>query len=144
MKAREAVLEDILSRHSFDVPECLVDDELRNRAQRLASSLSQQGIDVNQTTIDWKKLFQEERPRAEQAVRRSMVLDAIGKQEGIEVSDAEIDEHLETIAKGTQKSAAAVRAQFEKDKRIQGLTELLRHNKTLEFIYRNANITGGD
>jgi trigger factor len=144
MKARETVLEDILSRHSFEVPECLVDDELRDRARRLAAGLAQQGVDIKQTSIDWKKLFEEERPRAAQAVRRSMVLDAIANQEGIQVTDAEIDEHLETIAKSTQKSAAAIRAQFEKDKRIQGLTELLRHNKTLEFIYRNANITGGD
>jgi trigger factor len=144
MKAKEAVISDILSRHTFEVPECLVDDELRDRARRLAAGLAQQGIDVHQTSIDWKKLFQDERPRAEQGVRRSIVLDAIAKQEGIEVTDAEIDEYLESIAKGTQKSVAAVRAQFEKDKRIQGLTELLRHNKALEFIYRNANITGGD
>ncbi len=143
-KARDAVLDDIVARHRFDVPECLVQDELKEYGRGFAATLAQQGIDVSQTSIDWKKMFEEQRPRAEQAVRRSIVLDTVARQEGIEVTDSEVDEHVEKIAQSSQKSAAAVRAQLEKDQRIQELRELLRSNKALDFIYSNANITGGD
>jgi trigger factor len=142
-KARETLLDSIVQRHTLDVPECMVQDELESHVQRVANSLAYQGIDINQTSIDWKKVFDEERPRAEQSVRRSLVLDAIARQEGIEVSDQEIDAELQKIVAGTNKSAAALRAQLEKEERIQSYREHLREDKALDFIYRNANISGG-
>ncbi len=142
-KARETLLDSIVQRHTLDVPECMVQDELESHVQRVANSLAYQGIDINQTSIDWKKVFDEERPRAEQSVRRSLILDAIARQEGIEVSDQEIDAELQKIVEGTKKSAAALRAQLEKEERIHSYREHLREDKALDFIYRNANISGG-
>ena len=142
-KARETLLDSIVQRQTVEVPECLVNDELEAHAHRVASNLAYQGIDINQASIDWKKIFEEERPRAEQAVRRSLFLDAIARQESIEVTDDEVDSELQKIAEGTGKSAAALRAQLEKEERIQSFEEHLRQNKALDFIYRNANITEG-
>ena len=142
-KAREALLDTIVGRQAVDVPECLVQDELEAHAHRLASNLAYQGIDLNQTSIDWKKLLDEDRPRAEQSVRRAIFLDAIARQEGIEVTDEEMESELQKLAEGTSKSAAALRAQLEKEERIQSFKEHLRENKALDFIYRNANISVG-
>jgi trigger factor len=142
-KAREALLDSIIERQTIDVPECMVQDETEAYLRRFANSLAYQGIDVNQASIDWKKMLDEERPRAEQNVRRSIFLDAIARQEGIEVTDVEMESELQKIAEGTGKSAAAVRAQFEKEERIQSLEQHLRQNKALDFIYRNANISEG-
>jgi trigger factor len=142
-KAREALLDAIVQRQSVDVPECMVQDELEARVQRMANSLAYQGIDINQTSIDWKKIFDEERPRAEQSVRRSILLDAIARQEGIDVSDNEIDSELQKLTEGTNKSAAALKAQLEKEERLQSYKQHLREDKALDFIYRNANISGG-
>ena len=74
-KAREALLDTIVQRQTVEVPECMVENELEAHARRVASNLAYQGIDINQTAIDWKKVFDEERPRAEQSVRRTIVLD---------------------------------------------------------------------
>jgi trigger factor len=142
-KAREAVLDSIVERQAIEIPECMVQDELEAHAHRIANNLAYQGIDVNQASIDWKKLFEEERPRAEQSVRRELFLDAIARQEGIEVTAAEVDSELEKIAEGTRKSAPALRAQLEKEERIHSFEQHLRQNKALDFIYRNANITEG-
>ncbi len=142
-KAREAVLDEIVRRHTFDIPGSLVREELEAHARRIATNLARQGIDVNRTSMDWKKIFDEERPHAEQAVRRSLVLDAVARQEHLEVTEAELETEFQRIAEGTNKTVAAVRAQFEKDKRIQSFREHLLQNKALDFIYRNANISGG-
>lgn len=142
-KVREELLDTIVQRQPVEVPECLVQDELQSHAHRVATSLAYQGIDINQTSIDWKKIFEEERPRAEQAVRRSLFLDAIARQEGIEVTREEVDSELEKLAASTSKSAAALRAQLEKEDRISSFEQRLRQNKALELIYRNANITVG-
>ena len=142
-KAREALLDSIVQRQALEVPECMVEEELEAHARRVAGNLAYQGIDINQTTIDWKKIFDEERPRAEQSVRRTIVLDTIARQESIEVTSDEVDSELQKLAEGTSKSAAALRAQLEKEERIQSFEESLRRNKALDFIYRNANISVG-
>jgi trigger factor len=142
-KARETLLDSIVQRHTVDVPECMVQDELESHVQRVANSLAYQGIDINQTSIDWKKIFNDERPHAEQSVRRSLVLNAIASQEGIEISDEELDKELQKITEGSNKSAAALKAQLEKEARLQNYRQRLREDKALDFIYRNANISGG-
>jgi trigger factor len=139
-KAREELLDSIVKRQNVDIPECMVQDELEAHARRIANNLAYQGVDLNQTSIDWKKLFEEERPRAEQSVRRAIFLNAIARQENIEVTDEEIDSELKVLSEGSGKSVAALRAQLEKEERIQGLREHMRQNKALDFIYRNANI----
>ncbi len=142
-KAREALLDSIVQRQTLEAPECMIEEELEAHARRVAGNLAYQGININQTTIDWKKVFDEERPRAEQSVRRTIVLDTIARQEGIEVTSDEVDSELQKLAEGTSKSAAALRAQLEKEERIQSFEERLRQNKALDFIYRNANISVG-
>jgi trigger factor len=139
--AREALLKSIMERQKVDVPDCMVQDELESHINRMATRLAMQGIDLNQTSIDWKKIFDEERPNAEQSVRRSIFLDAIARQENIEISDEEIDSELQKIAEGTNKSVAVLKAQLEKESRIEGFKQHLRENKAFDFIYRNAKIT---
>jgi trigger factor len=142
-KAREALLDSIVERQTIEVPECMVQDELEIRARRVASNLAYQGININQTSFDWTKMFDEERPRAEQSVRRTIFLDAIARQEEIKVTDEEMESELQKLAEGTNKSAAAWRAQFEKEDRIHYFEQHLRQNKALDFIYRNATISVG-
>jgi trigger factor len=142
-KARESILDQIVKRLSFDVPESMVRDDLEGHARRIAANLARQGVDVGKTSIDWKKIFDEERPHAETSVRRQLVLDAIARQEKIEVTDAEIDAEFEKMSQRGGKSAAAIRAQFEKDQRLQTFRMYLLQNKALDFIYRNATISEG-
>jgi trigger factor len=142
-KARETILDQIVRRLSFDVPETLVREELEDNARRIAANLARQGIDVSKTSIDWKKIFDEERPFAEKAVRRRLVLEAIARQEQLAVTDQEVDAEFEKLSGSGGKSAAAIKAQFEKDQRLQTFRLYLLQNKALDFIYRSATISEG-
>ncbi|MBN2241834.1 MAG: trigger factor [Acidobacteria bacterium] len=140
-EAREALLKSILQRHTVDVPDCMVQDEVESYVNRMAARLAMQGVDIQKASIDWKKVVDEERPRAEESVRRSILLNAVARQENIEISDEEINSELQKVAEGTNKSAAALRAQLEKEGRLEGFKQHLRENKAFDFIYRNAKIT---
>ena len=140
-KARESLLDSIVERQPIDVPDCLVAGELREYAQRLLNSLAYQGFDASQTSgFDWKKIYEEQRPHAQQAVRRMIFLDAIARQENIEVAEEDISAELDKLAGQSRKSAATWRAEFEKTNRMDELKQSLLQNKALDFIYRNANI----
>ena len=142
-KERDAVMDEVLLRNSVEVPDSLIDAELEDYVQRIAGNLARQGIDPGKTSIDWRKVFEEERPNAEKAVRRTLILDAIARQEGLDVTEKDLDDAFEKHAEGSQRSAVAIRAQFEKDQKIQSFRDHLRRNKALDFIRLNANINEG-
>ncbi len=143
-KAREELIDSIVQRHSsVEVSERMIQQELEAYANQLADNLARHGIDINQVSIDWKKVLDEQRPRAEQAARKTIFLEAIARQEGIEVTEQEIESELENLSEKTSKTVAALRAQLEKDERIKVLEQQIRQNKALDFVYRNANITEG-
>lgn len=142
-KARDAVMDEVLLRNSVEVPDSLIDAELEDYVQRIAGNLARQGIDPGKTSIDWRKVFEEERPNAEKAVRRTLILDAIARQEGLDVTEKDLDDAFEKHAEGSQRSAVAIRAQFEKDQKIQSFRDHLRRNKALDFIHLNATINEG-
>jgi len=139
--AREAVLKTIIENQPVEVPDCLVQQELESNINRMATRLAMQGVDLQKTNIDWKKIFEEERPNAENTVRQSIFLDAIARQESIEISDDEFHSELEKIAQGSDKSEAALKAQLEKEGRIEGFKQHILENKAFDFIYSNAKIT---
>ena len=140
-KAREELLDSIIARQPVDVPECLVTEELGEYTRRLIDNMAYQGIDIKHTAgFDWKKIYDEQRPHAEQNVRRMIFLDAIAKQENLEVSEEDISGELDKLASQSRKSAEAWRAEFEKANRMDEFKQSLLHDKALDFIYRNANI----
>jgi len=139
--AREELLDAIIERQPVEVPECLVAEEQGTLANRLVYQLAYQGYDVRQTPgFDWKKIYDEQRPRAEQSVRRMIFLDAIARQENLEVSEGDVSAELDKLAAQTRKSADAWRAEYEKNNRMDELKQGLLQQKALDFIYRNANI----
>ena len=141
MKAREALLDSIIERQPIETPECLVAEELNGFVRRMADNMAYQGLDIKQASgFDWKKIFDEQRPHAEQSVRRTIFLDAIARQESLEVSEDDITAELDKLASQSQKTAAAWRADFEKANRMDELKQSLLQDKALDFIYRSAII----
>jgi trigger factor len=139
--AKEALIDQVVRSHTFDIPDSMIREELGDYVRNVAAGLARQGIDINKASIDWNKIFEQERPRAEQAVRRAIVLNAVAGRENLEVTEDELEHELQALAQATRKSSVALRAQLEKDKRIQGFKEHLLRKKALDFIFRNANIT---
>jgi len=140
-KAREALLDAIIERQPVDVPECLVNEEMGEYTRRLAGNFAQQGFDVKQTAgLNWKKIFEDQRPFAEQSVRRMIFLDAIARQESLEVTEEDISAELDKLAAQSRKSAESWRAELEKNNRMDEMKQGMLQDKALDFIYRNANI----
>jgi len=141
-KAKEQLLDSIIERQPIDVPDCLVTEELGNYAQNMINSLAYEGLNVKEAaaSFDWKKIYDEQRPHATRQVRRMIFLDAIARQENIEVSEDEISAELNKMAIQMHKSAEALKAEYEKANRTDAFKKNLLYGKTLDFIYHNAII----
>ncbi len=141
LAAKQKLLEQLLEKHLFPVPEVLVEEQLNRKLERALTQLIAQGIDPRATEIDWRKLREESRPEAEKEIRASVILEKIAEAENIHVPEEEVDELIREMAKERQETAAALKTRLTRDGDIDKIKSTRRSQKALDFVYRNAKIS---
>lgn len=137
---RAQLLEKLVAANEFDAPESLVELELDGRIEAAARDLYQRGIDPRQAGIDWNKVRNEQRPAAENAVKATLLLDSIVKQEGLEEEEEDVQKEVERAAQALEKSPEAARAQLMKDGSLERVRGRLRREKAVDFIKLHAKL----
>lgn len=100
-KLEQEVFEEILKIVQVEVPDILIEDELNRILVRLSSELERQSSDLEKylaqqkTTID--ELKTKWRPQAEKNVRITLVMDEIGRGEGVKVTKEELEVALKGV-----------------------------------------------
>jgi trigger factor len=83
------------------------------------------------------------RPNAEEQVRGQLLLEAIATVEKVEVTEAEVSEHIARIASLRNVPPARLRAEYDRDDKLEGVRFQLRHDKTLDLLLNRAEISEG-
>src|SRR5262249_26207008 len=81
------------------------------------------------------------RPAGADEVRGQLLLEAIADKESITVTDEEMTKHIEATAKRRNMAPANLRAEWQRDGRIDSVTYSLRQDKVLKFLVDAAQIT---
>jgi len=136
----EKVLDAVLARHEFSVPEAMVMRHIAHQVEHARERMRRQGVDPDKLPWDYPKLVAELKPESEKVVRRALLLQAIAAQEGIATTDEEIDAEVEKFAQGSQRPAPAVRRMMEKSGDLENLRGGLREKKTLDFLIEHAKV----
>lgn len=86
----------------MDIPQPMIDLQVRQMADDFARRIQQQGLTVEQyfqfTGMTEEKMKEELKPQAEKRIKTRLVLEAIAKAENIEVSDERLEEELKQMA----------------------------------------------
>ncbi len=135
-----ALVEALVAKTGFEVPEALVERHMSARTQGLARGLAYQGIDPRKLGVDWKQYRDSTREDSVKAARADILLDEIARREGIEVRDAEIDAEIARISERSGRSREQVRAQMTKEGDLGALAARIREEKTLDLLKSNASI----
>jgi len=135
---RNQVGEALLDRHSFDVPEALVEEELGKSLNNYARFLASQGVDLEKAELDWRKLGEDFRPEAVQRVKRGLILEAIARKEGQVISDVEVDAEIRRAAREQERDFAEVKHRLKHDGGYEALRNSLLQEKALELVLREA------
>ena len=91
---RAALVEALVGKVSFEVPEALVERHMTARTENLARGLAYQGLDPRKVDINWREYRESQRENSVKAARADILLDEIATREDIEVLDAEIDAEI--------------------------------------------------
>lgn len=90
----EALVDQLIEKNPFDLPETMVVEYLDELLQRL----NREGRELSE---DESARFRAEyRPLAERRLKRDLLLDALVRAEGVQVAGEEIDQTLRTAAEG--------------------------------------------
>jgi trigger factor len=136
----EKVVDALLARHQFAVPESLVMRHIADQVEHAHAHLRRQGVDPERLPWDYERLVAELRPRAERAVRRALLLEAIAEREGLVPSEADVEAEVDRIARAGQRPTPAIRRMMEKSGDLDGLRATLRERMTLDFLIGQAKI----
>jgi len=137
-KKQTQIGDALLSRHEFDVPETLVEEELGKSMQNYARYLASQGVDIEKAEIDWQKVRDDFQPEAVRRVKRSLILEQIAKQEKLHVSDVEVDAEIRRAANEAERDFAEVRHRLKHDGGYEQLRTSLAQEKALELVMSSA------
>lgn len=110
------VLSAFLDMVDVPLPEALVNDELRYRLARLTDRLQAAGVSLEQylqmTGTPSEQLMNDLQEEARRAVKAQLVLEAVAKAEDMEVTDQEVEEHLQEQAERLGRPVSELRKTF--------------------------------
>lgn len=119
-KKENQAVDQAIENAQMDIPEAMIEFQVRRMADDFARRIQQQGLTVEQyfqfTGMTAEKMMEEMRPQAEKSIKTRLVLEAIVKAENIEVSDERVEEEL-------TKMAEAYQMEVEKLKEFMGENE---------------------
>jgi trigger factor len=137
--AKDKLIEELVDRNDFQVPDALVDRQVDVRLERGLRALAAQGMRAeDMKKMDFSRLRAGQREAAAREVKASLLLEKIANQEKIEVTDEEVNQEIEALAKQMQQTAEAVRARLTRDGALDRIRNRIRNEKTLDFLYRRS------
>ena len=147
-QARDAVLEALLDQLDIDVPDNLLDNELKARREQITSQLAQAGLSLEQYLADAgenqteDEFWAEIEGRATQAIKAQMVLDKVAEERSIGVDQNDLTQHIlrKAQSEGVAPQQVADHLQ-EHPHHIEEYMLEIRRAKALAPIVESAKVT---
>jgi trigger factor len=135
------VLDELISRNPFDVPQSMVEQELQRMLDTIRYRLSAQNLTLEQAGMDDETFKEHNREAAERRVRATILLERIAQQESLEVSDEEVEQGLHRSAKDMNQSYEQVRDFYKNNNLMEPYKRQLMEEKVINFLRDHADVT---
>jgi trigger factor len=134
----DALLAALVEELEVELPETLVQQEIRNLVEQTAGQIAQQGMDVKKLfTPDLvRSLMDTSRPEAEERLRRSLALKALAAAEAIEVEAKELEAKIKEISRGLSQQG-----NIDPERLRLAVADDLLRDKLMEWLEANSSIT---
>jgi trigger factor len=137
--AKDKLVEELVNRNSFPIPDSLVEQQVTSRLERGFRALAAQGMRTeDMRKMDFGRLRAAQRDAAVREVKASLILEKIADQEKIEASDSELDAEVERFAQQSRQPVETVRKKLTEEGALERMRERIRNEKTLDFLYQRS------
>ena len=134
----DALIAALVEQLEVELPESLVQQEVRNLVEQTAGQFAQQGMDVKSlfTPELVRNLMESSRPEAEERLRRSLALSALAEAEGLKVEDGDIDAKVKEV-----KKQLAGQGDIDPQRLRDAVIDDLLREKLLGWLEDNSTVT---
>ncbi|MDY2557275.1 MAG: trigger factor [Candidatus Faecousia sp.] len=133
-----AAVEKAAENTTVDMPNALIEKELDVQMERFGYQLQMSGYSMEQYAKmmggDLKTMREAFRPTAEKQAKISVTLEKIAEVENLTVSEEELEEEFQSMAKQYEIEAAKIKEMVP----VEELTESLKTRKAVKIIVDNA------
>lgn len=123
-----------------EIPEAMYNNEVRDMLNEFDMRLRSQGMDLQTymkyTGMDQGAIEATYKPQAEKRVKIRLVLEAIARQEKIEVSDEDVENEYKKLADSYKAKVEEVKTYIAKD----ALAEDIKVEKAMQLVRDNAKV----
>jgi len=131
-----------------EIPEAMVQSDLRNRVERMTQQFQAQGVDLgawmSATGQDPESFTAGLREQSEQAVKVDLALRAVAAAESIEVDDVDLEAEYAKIAMQVGRKSREVRQAYEQNHAVSELRSQIRKTKALDWLVEHAEIVDSE
>lgn len=132
-EVEEALTDELLKRNMVDLPERWV-EWMMDRV--IADAVGAQQVpDALRAELEPRY-----RPGVERTLKRSVLLEAIARQEKIEAGDEEVAQEIARMAQSEPKQASKIRARYQAPERREALRDSLKERKAIDWLIDAAEI----
>lgn len=137
----EEVVTKIIEDAKMDIPDPMIDTQVRQMVDDFARRIQAQGLSIEQyfqfTGMDPQAFLEQMKPQALKRIQSRLVLEAVVAAEKIEASEADIEEEMKKMAEAYNMELDKVKELIGDEQKKQ-LAEDIAVQKAAEFVVENA------
>lgn len=137
-KSQQELLNSMLDKIDFPLPESMVQKAISNYMMDARNSLAKQGVDSDTMVEALAGMKEEGEVGAKKMVKEQAFLLAVATRENIQTSEQEIDMYIRQMANETKQDFDKLRDHVWKHGIVHDIRERIVGAKSLDFIYNKA------
>lgn len=138
---RQALLGALAEANDIPIPNALVERRTQALMEEVWHEWQQRRLRPKNESEALARLREELQPRARQQVKIALLLEAIARQEGITISEAEVDERIATLAADAGSAAERLQAYYRDADARRELRNRMLQARAVDAVLRTAHIT---
>ncbi|MBP8256408.1 MAG: trigger factor, partial [Opitutaceae bacterium] len=138
---RRQVIEALLQKTDFEIPNSLVEIETQNVLRRFIEENMRRGVTEEQFEKDKKELFEGARRSAASRVKSQLILSRIAEKEDIKVSENDINQYIIQESQRSHVAPDKLLKQLSGDRNhLRSVHQDIIFDKAVEFLVSKAKV----
>ncbi|MBW1957318.1 MAG: trigger factor [Deltaproteobacteria bacterium] len=137
----EQIFQSLIQKTEFELPDSMVEYELERIIEEVERTLSYHNKSLEDQGLSREVLLERHRELAEKKVRRHLILDKIVEQENMTLSDEELENSFEEMAKGFNQPVEEIKKYYSQNEdNLEIFKQTLLEKQALELIIKKSTI----
>jgi trigger factor len=147
-EVRDRVLQKLAEAVDVDLPDKLIDEETEHRVLHARERAESAGMTLQQLLdsqgFDELRFRSDARAHATRAVKADLVLEAVARNEGLEVTAEELGAEITRLAQMLGRDAKELARSLERGGQVVSLAGDIIRSKALDLLVEHADVTSED